>query len=336
MKRARNGGRDGIRRRTLRIGGGCFRSGGARWIALASVVLGGALFGAPPARAESALVSEHADFFKLLRDDRTDIRFHAMYEPEVDADDGDGAVKVGTLGGDGEVAYPLGPHLFLRLGAEFDYRHLKFKRVQGAETELASDSLYLVATTVGAGYFFSKDLLLSGSARPGAFSDFDRGFEEDDYRLDGELTLAYRFNPGAAAIIGAEYSERYDDTPLLPLLGFRLISEDGKITLNVLFPAEARLAYNFNPRVQVYLRASREGEQFRMDSGRFDIDYDLYVARQWFGFGTELWLSEHFAIRTEAGISAGSEMEMKRPFPGQFKGDLETGSYLTLQLGAAL
>lgn len=288
---------------------------------------------AAAARADD-FISAHSDFFKLLLDNRNDIRLRGTYEPERDEDGGPGKVEVRSVGVDGELAYPFDRDLFLRTGGEYDLRHLEFDRVRGARTELGSDTLHTVAARLGIGMFFSDSLLVTGSARFGAFTDFDHDLGGDDFRLDAETKLVYRFNPGALFLIGVEHSERYDDVELLPIVGVKLLSEDGRVSLNMTLPVEVRLGYHFTPRAEVYARLSRTGEQFRIDAGEEELD--LYIGNQWVGLGAELWITDRLSITPEAGLSLESDFEFKSRNAGQFGGETETGGYVQVTLGAAL
>lgn len=294
------------------------------------------IFAVSCAEADTAtsFVAEHKSFFQLLSPDETDFRMGYTYQPTTKEDGGPGEFSLHQFFGDLEIARPLNEDFYLRLGANYEARLYNFDSQPGARINLSSETLHKIVARVGAGLFLTDDLLLTGVALPGIWSDFDGSIKEDDTDLQGDSALIYRINPGTELLVGLAYNEVYDDVPLLPYGGIRLLSSSGRLSARVTFPLEAEVGYKLDLRSKVYGGYWIRGDEYRVADE--DEDFDLHLQDRRLGAGFMYWFSERLNFRIEGGATHGSEMTIKVRDAGQFEdGDLDTTGYLTAALGAS-
>ncbi len=286
------------------------------------------------ADTESTFVGEHKNFFQLLSPDETDFRMGYTFQPATKEENGGGEFTLHQFFGDFEVARPIGTDIYLRFGGEYEARLYDFDDVPGAKVDLSSETLHKIVFRGGAGWFISKDLLLTGIARPGIWSDFEGSVKKDDVDLQGDSTLVYRINPGTQLLVGLAYNEVYDDTPLLPYVGIRLLSESGRLSARVTFPLEAEVGYKLDLRAKIYGGYWVKGDEYRASDG--EENFDLHVQDRRFGGGFLFWFSERLNARFEGGAAYGGEMHLKLKDAGQFENeDLDPTGYVTAALGAS-
>ena len=303
-------------------------------LSIAAAVYGALLFPAP-SRADD-FKSAHGDFFHVLHTKREDLRLRYVFEKDHGEKEGPAEFDLNAFSADGEVPVALSKDLYYRAGAGYGARLYDFKRIASARTALSSETLHRAQFAGGLGYFFGEDFLATGIARVGVFSDFDEGLESDDVQLHGEALGVYRFNPGAQVVFGVRVSEDFDDTPVLPLLGVRLMSDDGKVQLSLTAPVELRLGYNLDTEVQLYGQVSVSGEEYRIDAGRSDGRFNLSVHDRRYGLGVDMWFGSAVKLGVEGGLAVGSELDFKMDGAGQYSGDLDEAGYLQAELGFAL
>lgn len=283
---------------------------------------------------EPGFSAAHRDFFSLLRPDHADVSFGALYEPEHEEEGGPGSYSLKRFTGAGELLAPLGRDLYLRGGVEYGASMYDFDRVDAARTSLSEETFHRAVASGGAGVFLSSNLLLTGVATLGMYSDFDEGIDFDHAALYGNGMLVYRINPGAQLIVGAERSEVFDDTPLFPLLGIRLLSEDGSIHVSLTLPLEARVGWRLTTQSELYARGKIDGDRYHIDVQGAELDVALRDQRV--GLGAQLWFGEHVGLTLEGGLALGSEFEFKTVDAGQFRGEMKEAGYLSVELGFAL
>jgi hypothetical protein len=288
-----------------------------------------------PADADTEFSTQHGDFFHLLLPSHEDIHLRYLYEADHGEDGGPGKFDLNSFSAAGELPIPLERDTYLRFGGGYSARWYDFKDVPGAATSTDSDTLHAAELSGGAGIFLNDDLLLSGKGTFGAYSDFDGGLDTDDFRLSGEGELVYRINPGAQLLAGLRWSEDFDDTPIFPLLGIRLLSEDGKLHISLTAPVDLRVGYNINPDIEFYADASLQGNEYRMSAGERH-DFQVHVQDRRAGLGFRWWLGDTVSLGAEAGLSWTSELKFKTEDAGQFGGDLDPAGYVSADIGIAL
>lgn len=278
----------------------------------------------------------HADFFSLLRPDHADITLGGLYEPEHEEKDGPGSYSLKKFSGSGELLAPLGRDLYLRGGLEYAASLYDFDLVSGARTSIGEETLHRAVLNGGIGMFLSENVLVTGVGSLGIYSDFDEGIDLDHAAIYGSGMLVYRVNPGAQLLLGIERSEVFDETPLFPLLGLRLLSEDGKLHFSLTLPLEARIGWHLSSQSELYVRGRISGERYRIAAGPENTEFSVSVRDQRVGLGAQLWFGEHVGVTLEGGLAVGSELEFKVRDAGQFDGELKEAGYLSCELGFAL
>ena len=302
---------------------------------LRSCVLSAMLVFCANANAGNEMTDKHGDFFRLLLPTKDDVRLQYIYEPEHEEDGGPGKFDLNYFSAQGELPLALSEDSFFRIGGAYSARVYDFEEVRGANTDTDSDTMHLTEVLAGYGIFLSDNILLTGKATLGAYGDFDGGLDSDDFAVHGEALAVFRLNPGAQLLAGARYSEDFDDAPLIPLLGIRLLSEDGALHITLTAPVELRVGYNISSDLELYCQAALHGEKYRISAGRRD-DFNAQVQDRRFGLGIDYWMLSHMKLGLEAGVALGSELEFKTRDPGQFDGDLDPAGYVSASLGFAL
>ena len=290
--------------------------------------------GVPNATAEDdTFVRDHGSFFNLLRTDNSDLRFWGHYQPDNDADGSRGSFDLTSFGGRIEV--PVAPidEVYLRVGGEYEARMYDFQESRATGIELSSEVLHRIVGTFGAGVFLSEDLLLTGVARPGIYSNFESSVDESAFEMAGEGFVAYRVNPGTMLVAGAAYGETFDDFQLYPLAGFHVISEEGRFRVDLTFPREARIGFNVTENAQFYGGYWIDGDLYRMTPSGSSQTFDVQIQDRRVGAGFTIWLGSSVNLLAEAGMSYGSEFEIKQTKSALFSGDMKDAPYARLGLG---
>ncbi len=291
------------------------------------------------AAEEGSFTATHRDFFALLRPDHADIRLGALYEPEHEEDGGPGSFSLKRFSGEGELLAPLGRDLYLRGSLEYAASLYDFDQVANSSLSLDQTTFHRAVAGGGVGIFVSPNLLLTGLATVGLYSDFEDGVDFDHSALYLNGMLVYRVNPGAQLLVGAERSEVFDDTPLFPILGIRLLSEDGSLHISLTLPLEARVGWHLTADSELYIRGKVDGDRYHISAPSVvdgSREIDVAVRDQRVGLGAQLWFGEHVGLTLEGGVAIGSEFEFKTRDAGQFAGEMKEAGYLTCELGFAL
>ena len=133
--------------------------------------------------------------------------------------------------------------------------------------------------------------------------------------------------------MGAAYDETFDDTPLYPLFGVRMLSNDGKFHLVLTLPTELRLGFRPTPETEYYVGGWILGNEYRFNS---DFgDFNMQTRENRIGAGVVQWMGEHVNLTLEAGALLKSTLEFKYAATPEFAGDLSPGAYLAASLGFA-
>jgi hypothetical protein len=293
-------------------------------------------------------IAAHGDFFHLSRIDRSDISLDFRQEDGVEEDGGDASFDLSVYEIALELPLPLSLDSFLILGARYNQRDYDFefsdaRILQGSgaasngvsEIIPLSESLHTLEFKFGFGHFFTDNVLLRSAVEVGYFSNLEPDFDVGDLTYQGEAELIWRINPGAQVLIGLRNNEDFDDQNLYPILGLRLLSEDGKFHIHVTLPTDVQVAYRVFTQWEIYLRGQISGDSYRVEiEGK---EFDIQTHDQILGAGIRGWLFGHLMLGVEGGIALGSELEFKLERFSDFRGaDLESNPYLRAQIGIAL
>ena len=281
-------------------------------------------------------VGQHSDFFSLFLADKSDITALYRYEPGVKSKSGSGEFDQQTYGGSFDLLRPFNADTFLRLGAIYEAREYSFSGNGWSRLGVSDETLQKIAIRPGFGNFFNKDLLLTGQATIGAYSDFSGGLESDDFKFYGQSMLVYRLNPGAQLLVGVARSDAYEDYDILPLLGLRMMNEDGSLHISVTAPLEARFGIRPTPDVEFYAGYWAQGDEYQASMGRDEVT--LKVREKRIGGGVLFWLGSHINFAVEGGAFLDSQFSYDSGRSSQLvpSSDLEPAAYVGVQLGIAL
>lgn len=277
----------------------------------------------------------HADFFHLLHPQKSEIELAYSVEPQRGEDGGPGEFDLNDFSAKLDIPTPLSADTYLSNGLGFQAKVYDFKAVPSI-TETSSNTLYKGVLQSGIGHFVTEDFLLEAKTWFGFYSDLDGGIDDNALHLYGDGEGVYRLNPYTQVLAGVRYSEDFDDTPLFPLVGFRLATTEGKLLFSVTAPLEASVTYNLDEKSLLYVGGWISGDEYRMTAGPLGREFNVQVYDQRIGAGYSYWFGKHFKINVEAGALVGSEFEFKTLDAGQFNGDMEPGAYGTLRLGWGL
>ena len=249
----------------------------------------------------------HGSFFRLLLgEDEEQAGCGYLYQPGNEQKSGGGEFDLQQYQGRLDVPLPVERDLYFTLGG--NYMLSKYDLEDYRLVDDDSLSLYQGAVRVGAGYFISDDLLFTGWASEGAYSDFEESPSGDAYRLHARALLVYRLNPGAQLLAGAAKDDTFEDTDYYPVAGVRLLSENGKIYVNLTLPLEAEAGYRFTPQFKTYVRGSISGQRYEtsLRSG----DGEARTEDKRLGIGALLWLGSHVKVGVEGGAAMDSKFEL--------------------------
>lgn len=290
--------------------------------------------GTANAQYSSEFYKLHQGFYRLLDPNLNDLKLNYFYEPSHEEKGGPGEFDLHNFSGQVSVPLTLNRDLVLRLGGRYDNRYYDFKRVPLALTSTASERLQEASVFSELGLFLTENWYLQGQVSAGAYSDFQESVEQDDIRVFAKGMLVYRINPGTQILFGVARSEDFDDVPILPLFGFRVVSNDGQLHLSLTAPLEARIGFNPNSNTELYLRGSIKGNEYRANVGSLSERISVSVRDQRVGTGIVVWFNNALNVNVEGGAAIGSQLDLKTAGAGQFDGDLKTSPYLNLGLGA--
>lgn len=300
------------------------------------VAVCGCLFSCPSytyADAANDFVNAHGNFFRLFYPSKSELKLGYRYQPENDEKDGPGEFDLNNFFGELDLPLPVSRDRFFRFGFDFDARLFDFSPPSRAATSTHSETFYSGALNLGMGHFINDDFLITGQASLGAYSNFEDSLDEKDLRGSNQWLLVYNLNPVTQLVAGFEYSERFDDTPILPIGGLRLQSTDGQVHISITVPIEATVTINLQPEFSIYAGGWIDGDEYRVEINELDFNaqyFDVLV-----GAGFRYWVGEHINLGAEMGASVASELEFKVDDPGQFDGDLEPAPYVRGTMGIA-
>ncbi len=293
----------------------------------------------PPAWASEPgqeFLAAHHDFFALYLAQENEVKVNYLYEPGVDSKSGSGSFDMNLYGADIEFPRPLGRDSFLILGAGFEARQYDFSGKGWSRLGVSNDTLYKISPTPGIGTFLNDDLLLIGKLNSGIYSDLQDSLSSEDFRFYGQAMLAYRFHPGTQLLLGVAQTDAYEDYPTLPLVGMRLLNDDGSVHISVTAPLEARIGLRPAPQLEFYGGYWASGAKYAASPGREDVDITVRDRRV--GGGVSFWFGSHLNLVVEGGVFLNSEFDYSNNRRVEIvpNSDLETAPYISAQIGFAL
>ncbi len=275
----------------------------------------------------------HGDFFHLLRSDRSDVQLGYLSDSGQKTSRGAAEFDVDQFYGRFELPIPMKRDFFLRAGFDYTARRYEFTAIDEVLTGISDDIFHRGAVLGGAGVFLTDSVLLTSALKLGVFSNFGDGIEGSDFDVRGEAMLVYRLNPGAQLLLGARLSEDFESTSFYPLLGLRLLSEDGRLHINVTLPVEIRVGYNFFQPFQVFGRIGISGERYNYTDGPGGADGELHVQDRRLGGGISLWLGNYVNLELEAGVTLDSSIQIELADTPEIDRDIDNSGYFRAQLG---
>ncbi len=277
-------------------------------------------------KAESEFKEEHGSFFRVLQPERTDLRVGYLHELDAKETYGPGEYNLQNLFGEFNVQSPISRDSFFSLGGKIEQKRFLFTPVDSALTRTGSENLYGISVRPGIGVFLNDDVLLSGQAIIGNYSDLEGGIlNASDYQLLGKSQLVFQINPGTQLLVGASYTNDYLDQKLLPFVGIRLVSETGRFNLSIDFPFFARVGYYITPKIETFGQFVVSGDRFQSTINGEDLKVGVHDQRA--GGGLRFWLFEGVSLTFEGGRTVGSELRFNDYRAGQFTNDGEIDSH---------
>lgn len=282
----------------------------------------------------SSFPEAHRDFFQLLGPSTTELTVRYLFQPETQDEDGPSEFDLHQFQGTLDFPVPVSSDSYYRFGGEYQLGRYDFTNAGVGNSRLDEEDLHKIELSFGMGTFLNEEMLITGSLTPGIYSDMNGGLDEDDFKFQGMGMLVYRMNPTAQLLAGIKWSEDFDDYPLFPILGMRLLSENGLVHLNLTLPLEARLGYNFSTNAQAYTGFWISGDEYQVS---FDQDDEFHLQNQErrFGVGVLVWLNDRIQVSIEGGALMGGVFEFKKENPGQFEDEVDPTGYLAGSLGLA-
>ena len=206
---------------------------------------------------------------------------------------------------DFDLPFPLSRDLFLRADGALEWRQYQLKGPGWAAFGVKDENLYKIAAEPGLGLFLTDNLLFTGRVVTGAYTDFASDLATKDFRVYGEGLLVYRLNPDAQVLVGAQRSEAFEDYKTYPLIGVRLLNEDGTLSISVTAPVEARLGFRPLSNVEFFGGAWAGGDKYRATLG--DQSGDIAIRERRAGGGLSLWMGSHLNLVVEGGMLFDSQ-----------------------------
>lgn len=278
-------------------------------------------------------VSAHKSFFTLLSPEATTVKVGYLLERAHEEKAGPGEFDLNNFTGDLELARPISQDSFLTYGGHYEARAYDFNNVVGI-LSTGSETLHRVAGDFGAGYFLREDLLAHGQVTLGLHSNFEE-INSDALKLFAKGLLVYRYNPGVQLLGGFSASDEFEDTSVFPLIGFRLLSADGRVHISLTAPLTFRATYNLETTTQVYAGYWTSGNEYNLEVN--GTNFDIFQQDCRAGVGFTHWFNEHVNLTLETGGAFQSELRFKTPGAGTFSdGDLENAFYAALRIGYSL
>ena len=295
------------------------------------------LFTAQISLAESGHPSiHHQAFFHLLYPDKDAFRLGYEFRPENKEEDGPGEFDLQRFSSSLQLLLALNKDTFIRTGLRYTQGRYDFKTQRFARINTDSEVFHRASLELGWGTFLSDRLLVSASFYPGLYSNLESSPEEEDFQYFAETFVSYQLNPGAQLILGVERNEVFDGESLIPLLGIRLLSQDGSLHLSLTFPREASLHYKYSPQLQLFTGLWIDGAKYRLKLDSIPTAFNAQVHERRVGLGFRYWLGEYLSMGLEGGLNFHQEFEFKINNAGQFTGDLDPTAYLQTTLGLNL
>lgn len=275
----------------------------------------------------------HGDFIRLFDPDRTNLSLSYLNEPKMEEPDNNGAYYLQMIESSAGLRVPVTIDLFAEPGFGLEERIYDF---ENSADGLGRDTFWVTELSGNLGYFLSPNFLLIGGVRAGAYSDLDGNTNGEDFRLFGGGLAVYRLTQRFQLVAGAESNEYFERIAVLPMFGFRWLSAQGAVHLDVTLPVEAMVRIRILPSTEFYAGGWLSGNRFHVRFEPDPTERSVQVQERRFGFGVQHWLGRHFNVLIEWGLNAGSRFEVKNSDFEQFKGKLDPAPFLRLGVGAAL
>lgn len=278
----------------------------------------------------------HGDFFKLLLNDNSDVRLSYTLEKGQKDKDTSAKYDLDYFNLSGELPSALSRDSFTRFGFDYGLRMYQFEGTNNFLGGLDSEELHRIKFSPGYGTFINDNLLLTGIADIGLFSNFKKTPDFDQLKYYANAKLAWRLNPGSLVYLGVEKSDNFDGVTLFPLLGIKLLTEGGEFKINLDLPKQLKLDYNITSKSQLYFLVCVLGEKYRITAGDPEKEFNVFIQDKRVGLGANHWFTNHVGLNFEAGLSIASDLEFETLDTRGYFGEMDTGGYLSAAIKVAL
>lgn len=284
---------------------------------------------------QKAFVNNNASFFRLFFADRADARVGYQYGFKREEENGPGAYTLHHFFTRGEFPDAITKNFFLRWGWEYGFRNYVLEQVDNILTTESSLDVHRLVGRFGAGWFIDRDLLLTGVLRPGLYSDFADSVDLNEGTVYGDGLIAYAINPGTQIIGGLTYDHTFDSEGFYPLLGMRIMSNDGRLHISITAPRDARIGYALSPQTEMFMLGDISGDQYKIEAGSAKSRFNLLQQERRVGLGISYWASKVVNLEAELGMLLSSKFKFRINKSGQFGDEVDHAPYFRMSLGLA-
>lgn len=276
--------------------------------------------------------SAHGDF--LMRRERYDpqIELSASYLYDADIQGEPGSFDLGRYNFDVDLAVPIYPDVFLKVGGYFGGRDY----MTSDAFPMRNETLYQGGVRFGFGAFLDDYTLLEVVTEPGLWSDLDGGLHHKDYDFPSSMVLTMRPMDELFWKIGVRYNQVFEEAPWLPVLGINWEIVEG-LRLDITLPEHLELSYWASPSTGFMVGVNVTGGQYHVRSSlatgeqRADCQVQEIIAY----VGLMHRMNDNLSIFGNLGMSLAGDYDLTDGTStfDRVDGDLSNAVWLELGLG---
>lgn len=279
----------------------------------------------------SVFQTAHGDF--LMRRERYDpqIEIKARFFPSADIEDETGNFNLLQYDVDVDLAAPIYPDVYVIFGAYYTGR----RYMTSNAFQLGDETLYETGAHVGFGAFLDDNLLFELRCSPGLWSDLDGTMHSKDLDYPGEATLTMRAADNFFWKVGAQYSQLYEETPWLPVLGLNWEVFEG-FRLDVNLPRSVELSMWPSASTGFLLGLDVTGGQYHVRNslaqGSQRADTQIQEVTSYIGAMHRM--NDNISIYGRVGLVLSGDYDMADGTPGNtVEGDLNQTFFFQVGFG---
>ena len=192
-------------------------------------------------------------------------------EPDPGTFQEDLQVRVATIKIKASYPNPISQKTFLMheiLYDRFDMDYKNWDEIQGGR-EIPHG--HAVKYNLMIMYTFSDNWSLLAFITPGLASDFAAKLSTDDFTIETALIFIYKFSPKFSLGGGLAYSRQFGEPLPLPVLVLDW-NNGSNMKARAILPANLEIWYMWNPRFELGLVLSGDGNEYHGDPGRYGGD----------------------------------------------------------------